>query len=55
MIIPRKWTHAGKRINMTVPVEIKPAAMALALLLDKRDPELLDFLESRFIPIPDND
>ena len=52
MITTRKWTQDGTKINMTVPIEIKPAAFALALLLDQRDQELMDFLESRFIPLP---
>lgn len=52
MITTRKWTQDGTKINMTVPIEIKPAAFALALLLDQRDAELMDFLESRFIPLP---
>ena len=52
MIVARKWRQAGTRINMTVPIGIKPAAFALALLLDQRDQELLDFLASRFIDLP---
>jgi len=47
-----KWIDNSDLTTIALPREIKPAAFALALLLDQRDAELLDFLESRFIPLP---
>ena len=47
-----KWINNSDLTTIALPREIKPAAFALALLLDKRDQELMDFLESRFIPLP---
>ena len=54
MAYPKQWIDNSKMVTVKLPKAIKPAAFALALLLDQRDPELMDFLESRFIPIPTN-
>lgn len=51
-IYNRKWKDGGTMTTIALPKRIKSSAMALALLLDKEDPELLDFLESRFIAVP---
>ena len=47
-----KWIDNSDLTTIAIPRDVKPAAFALALLLDQRDAELLDFLESRFIPLP---
>ena len=52
MAFSPKWVDNSDLTTIALPREIKPAGFALALLLDQRDAELLDFLESRFIPLP---
>ena len=52
MAFSPKWIDNSDLTTIALPRPIKPAAFALALLLDQRDAELMDFLESRFIPIP---
>ena len=47
-----KWIDNSDLTTIALPREIKPAAFALAVLLDQRDQELLDFLASRFIDLP---
>ena len=54
MAFTPKWIDNSDLTTIALPRPIKPAAFALALLLDQRDPELMDFLESRFIPLPTN-
>lgn len=52
MAYPKQWRDNSDIVSVKLPKRIKSSAMALALLLDKEDPELLDFLESRFIAVP---
>ena len=52
MAYPKQWIDNSEMVTVKLPKAIKPAAFALALLLDQRDPELMDFLESRFLPLP---
>ena len=52
MAFSPKWVDNSDLTTIALPRPIKPAAFALALLLDQRDAELMDFLESRFIPLP---
>ena len=52
MAYPKQWIDNSEIVTVKIPKRIKPAAMSVALLLDQQDPELMDFLESRFIPIP---
>ena len=54
MAYPKQWIDNSEMVTVKLPKAIKPAAFALALLLDHRDPELMDFLESRFLPLPTN-
>ena len=52
MAFSPKWIDNSDLTTIALPRPIKPAAFAIALLLDQRDAELMDFLESRFIPLP---
>ena len=52
MAYPKQWINNSAMVTIKLPEPIKTAAFALAVLLDKRDPELMDFLASRFIDLP---
>lgn len=46
------WKDEVNRTTITLPPHLKDAAIQLARLLDKSDPELLEFLKSRNIEAP---